>query len=93
MRRNRCAAACAACLAVAMVGCVAAPPRTAQSLHADYAAMSCAELAKESRRLVRDRARRQEYLLPEGRRDAAAGRQDAKDRLKIVMRVAREKNC
>ena len=38
-------------------------------------------------------ARKEEYLLPEGRRDAAAGRQDAKERLKIIGRVASEKGC
>jgi hypothetical protein len=93
MPLNSFPAACAGCLAFVMAGCASSPSRVAQATPADYAALSCAELAKESKRLVRDNARKQEYLLPEGRRDAAAARQGAKERLKIIARVASEKGC
>ena len=76
-----------------MVGCASAPPRMAGASPADYAAFSCTELAKESRRLVRDNARKQEYLLPQGQSDAAARKKDAKHRIEIIARVAREKGC
>ena len=93
MPLNSLPAACAACLAFVMAGCASAPPQVAPATPADYVALWGAELAKESKRLVRNNARKEEYLLPEGRRDAAAGRQDAKERLKIIGRVASEKGC
>ena len=92
MRRNSWTRASIVPLLLVLGACSTAPPRHTSTVP-DYSGRSCGELAKEAKRLARRIAGTQEFLLPQGRKDAQEQRNLDKAQLKAVKRAALDRAC
>ena len=62
-------------------------PQTQPPAHKDYAAMGCAELVEESKRLLRAQADRSEYLIEDREQKHTA------PRISAVRKAIKDKGC